>query len=103
MTRLTGILRGVKDPAATASWLGWLLDVKPTIEEDHFRFEFANGWLVIHGDSQVPVAVDLHEVNASLGEPDPDGVPVNAGAAGSGRQDEGVRLDHVRLNLTALT
>ncbi len=103
MTRLTGIRRGVKDPAATASWLGWLLDVEPRIEGDHFRFECANGWLVIHADSQVPVAVDLDEVDASLGGPDPDGVPVNAaGAVGSGRREEAVRLDHVRLNCADL-
>ena len=103
MTRLAGIRRGVKDPVATASWLGWLLDVEPTIEEDRFRFELANGSLVIHGDSQVPVAVDLDEVNASPGGPDPDGVPVNASsAAGSGRRDEAVRLDHVRLNCADL-
>lgn len=103
MARLTGIRRGVKDPAATASWLGWLLDVEPTIEEDYFRFECANGWLVVHGDSNVPVAVDLDELVASLVGPDPDGVPVNAtGAMGSGRREAAVRLDHVRLNCADL-
>lgn len=103
MTRLTGIQRGVKDPAATASWLSWLLDVEPRIEEDYFRFECANGWLVIHGDSQVPVAVDLDEVDGSLGGSDPDGVPVNAaGAVGSGCREEAVRIDHVRLNCADL-
>jgi catechol 2,3-dioxygenase-like lactoylglutathione lyase family enzyme len=103
MSRLTGIRRGVKDPGPTASWIGWLLDLEARKEEDRFRFECSNGWLVIDGDFKVPVGLDLAETGACCGEPDPDGVPVHAtGRAGVGRPEVAVSLDHVRLNCADL-
>lgn len=104
MTALTEIRRGVKDPAATAEWLSWLVDIEPQAEKDRFRLTCANGAIVVHRDLAVPVAFYLAEAVRSYEGPDPDGVPV---MATTDRQDvdhaaDGVMLDHVRLNCADL-
>ncbi len=103
MTRLSEIRRGVKDPAGTSAWVGWLLGVEPKPDEDGFRLTCANGSAVIHGDVAVPVAFNLVEAGRSYRGPDSDGVPVMATDHQDFHRAGGaVRLDHVRLNCADL-
>lgn len=103
MARLRNIRRGVKDPAATAAWLGWLVNVEPEPDGDCFRLSCANGTIVIHGDVAEPVSLGLVQARTTYRGLDPDGVPVTAtDHQDSADHEAATRLDHVRLNCADL-
>lgn len=99
MTKISEIRRGVEDPAGTAAFFSWLLDIEPEQEDEQFRFRCANGSLLIHGDADLPVGLELSHADLSFRDVDPDGVPVVAvPPATRPALDTGLQLDHVRLN-----